>query len=436
VKRFSMWRSTSLWRPALAGPIRLSVFVILSAAGLTLTGYGIAAQQTPLAPARSVSASTYFPPRGAWERRKPSEVGMDEAKLAAAIERVRTLETTMPKDWSTHVRSNGRLLGPLPQERGAPNGVIIRNGYLVAEYGDTSQVDPTFSVAKSYLSTILGLTVDRGLIKSVKDPVRDYVKDGGYDSPHNARITWEHHARQTSEWDGTLWEKPANFVGAEEFGTAARQPRALAEPGTHYEYNDVRINRFALSLLRVWRKPLPDVLKTEIMDPIGASDTWRYHGYNNSDVEIDGKTMKSVSGGTRWGGGLWMNSLDHARFGYLILRRGNWHGRQIISEAWIREATARGGTDVNDYGYLWWLNTQGRQWRGLPATSFAAIGNGPNIIWIDPEHDLVVVRRWYRNGDDTEFFRQILDSIEPGKYPPLPAPERGRGRGRGTAPGN
>src|SRR5690606_28673083 len=98
--------------------------------------------------------------------------------------------------------------------------------------------------------------------------------------------------------------------------------------GTHYEYNDVRINRFALSLLRLWKKPIPEVFKDEVMDPIDASNTWQYVPYRNSYVELDGKRAPSVSGGTRWGGGLWISARDEARFGYLFLRNGRWKDKQ------------------------------------------------------------------------------------------------------------
>lgn len=355
---------------------------------------------------------TYYPSRDNWEKRKPSEVGMDEALLAQAIAFAQTQETNRPKDLSDQVKIFGRVLGPMPAERGGTNGIILRHGYIVAEFGDTTRIDPTYSVAKSYLSTILGLTLERGMIKSIKDPVRLYLKDGGYDSPHNGKITWEHHATQTSEWEGSMFGKSHTFLGVEEFGDGAMKPRELREPGTYYEYNDVRINRFSLSMLRLWKRPLPDVLKTEIMDPIGASNTWIYHGYNNSDVDIDGKVMKSVSGGTRWGGGIWMSTRDHARFGYLILRRGNWNGRQLIPGSYIKEATTPHGPGP-DYGYLWWLNTQGKQWPDAPRTSFAALGAGSNSIWMDPDDDLVVVWRWYR-GNPNEFYKRIIQSIKHG----------------------
>jgi CubicO group peptidase (beta-lactamase class C family) len=257
---------------------------------------------------------------------------------------------------------------------------------------------------------LLGLAIDRGLIKSINDPVRSYVQDGGYESEHNAKITWEEHAQQTSEWEGAMWGKPHDFLGIEEFGKGRRAPRELREPGTYWEYNDVRINRFALSLLRVWGRPLPEVLREEIMNPIGASQSWQYQGYFNSDVVINGRKMSSVSGGTRWGGGLWISTRDEARYGYLFLRKGRWKNRQLISEQWVRAATTPCKVKP-DYGYLWWLNTGRKQWPSAPETSFAALGYGNNTIWIDPEHDLVVVWRWHQASPD-ELIRRIITAIK------------------------
>ena len=215
---------------------------------------------------------------------------------------------------------------------------------------------------------------------------------------------------QPADVDGIMFGKPSTFIGKEEFGKGEMKPRELHEPGTYYEYNDVRINRMSLSLLQLWKRPLPEVLKAEIMEPIGASDTWVYHGYENSVVEIDGKRMESVSGGTRWGGGLWINTRDMARFGYLFLRRGNWKGNQIISENWIKMATTP-TTIGQDYGFLWWLNTQGKQYPDAPRNSFSALGAGSNTIWIDPEHDLVVVWRWHRDRSANELFKKILAAV-------------------------
>ncbi|WP_247237819.1 serine hydrolase [Telluribacter sp. SYSU D00476] len=354
----------------------------------------------------------YYPTKGEWKQRKPEEVGMDAALLHEAVTWAQTQETQqMPKDFSTQKEIFGEPLGPLPPTRASTNGIIIKDGYIVAEWGDTKAVDPTYSVAKSFLSTILGLTIDRGMIRNITDPVANYIKDGGYDLEQNRKITWEHHARQTSEWEGELWGKKHDFVGKEAYGRGERKPRTLQEPGTYYEYNDIRINRFALSLLRLWEKPLPEVLKDEIMNPIGASDTWRWVPYRNSIVEINGKPMPSVSGGTRWGGGLWINTRDEARFGYLFLRQGRWKNKQLVSEKWVKDATTKRGPVGPDYGYLWWLNTDGKEWPDAPTTSYAAIGAGSNTIWIDPEHDIVIVWRW-QNGDQNGLIKRVLAAVK------------------------
>jgi len=372
-------------------------FLLVAVVGAVSIAAQISAPASPrTSRTASAAAVSYFPPRGEWQTRKPSEVGMDEALLAQVIDAAKMRDNAFARtDYAAdQLRTFGRPLGPVPASRGGTNGLVIKNGYIVAEFGDTNVVEPTYSVAKSYLSTILGLMIDRGMVKNITDPVRNYIKDGGYDSPHNAKITWEHHARQTSEWEGTMFGKSSTFLGTEEFGNGQMKPRQINEPGTYYEYNDVRVNRFSMSMMRLWKRPIGDVLKTEIMDPIGASNTWKWIGYDNADVDVEGQTIRSVPGGTRWGGGIWMTARDHARFALLMARMGKWNGKQLVSESWIKQATTAGGAaNSPDYGYLWWLNTRGGT-RGAPTTSYRASGNGGHTLFIDPEHDLVAVIRW------------------------------------------
>ena len=358
----------------------------------------------------------YFPPKDDWARITPEKVGIDATLLDEAVAFAKTQETKqMPPDFSTQEEIFGKLLGPMPSSRAATNGIVLRHGYIVAEWGDTRAVDPTYSVAKSILSTLLGITIERRMIPDIHDPVAKLIHDGGYDSPQNQAITWENHAQQASEWEGSLWGKNSDFVGVEAFGKGERKPRALQKPGLFYEYNDVRINRFALSLLRLWKKPLPDVVREQIMDPIGASDTWRYVTYPNAVAEVDGKQMPSVSGGTRWGGGLRISARDEARFGYLFLRQGRWGNQQIVSSDWVKKATSPSPYGP-DYGYLWWLNTgtssTGKKaWPDAPATSYAALGAGSNTVWVDPEHDIVIVWRWH-NGSPNELIKRVLAAVK------------------------
>ena len=366
-----------------------------------------------LAFALSLSAqknATYFPPAGKWEKKAPKDLGLDAGKLQQAVEYAQANGSAWDFD-KDQVRTFGTPLGPLPKQRAGTNGVILRHGYIAAEFGDTKAADPVYSIAKSFLSTVASLAVERGLIKDVNDPVAKYIHDGGYDSPHNSKITWKNHLQQTSEWEGNLWGKNSDFEGVEQFGEGRRkEPHAIQEPGSFYEYNDVRINRFSLSLLRVFGRPVAEVLKTAIMDPIGASQDWRWVPYNNSTVEIEGRKVGSVSGGTRWGGGLWSDSEDLARFGLLILNKGNWNGRQLVSQKWLQEAVSP-SEHGPDYGYLWWLNTKKQQWPNAPATSFAARGNGSNSIWIDPEHDIVFVWHWHKNEAMDGVIQRIVAAV-------------------------
>jgi CubicO group peptidase (beta-lactamase class C family) len=258
------------------------------------------------------------------------------------------------------------------------------------------------------ISTVAGIAVDRGIIPNLDEPVGNTIKDGGYDSPHNSTITWRHHLQNESEWEGEMWGKNANFIGAEAFGRGEMKPHELGAPGSRYEYNDVRINRFALSLLERFKKPLPDVFRDEIMNPIGASNTWKWVPYANSYAMIDGKRMPSIAGGTRWGGGMWISSLDQARFGLLWLRRGKWGDKQLVSESYVKQALTP-SPHGRDYGFLWYLNTEGREWQGSPTNMFKASGNGGNVIYMDPAHDLVMVWRW--SGMTAQGIKRIVDSV-------------------------
>ena len=361
--------------------------------------------------AAPIAAQTpYYPPAGSWARKSPAELGMDPERLAAAVEFARSRETTREIDFSDQERIFGSLLGSVPTRRATTNGLVIYKGYVVAEFGDTTWVDPTYSAAKSMMATVAGIGVRDGLIR-LDEPVGRLVRDGGYDSPQNARVTWKMHLHQESEWEGEMFGKRHDFVGRVAFGEGERQPRELQPPGSFYEYNDVRVNRLGLSLLRVFRKPVPEVFRDEVMNLIGASNGWKWVPYHNSYVEIDGRRLASVSGGTRWGGGVWIDSWDMARFGYLWLRGGRWGERQILPAAFVRAALTP-SLHGPDYGYLWWLNTAQRNYPGLPKTAYGARGAGSNTITILPEQDLVVVWRWHR-GNEAEFVQRVLAAIRP-----------------------
>ncbi len=392
-----------------------------------VAGFAVAAPAPR--PALQRQIQPYFPDRLNWEHKRPEEVGMNAAKLNEAVKLVIATENPSTKNMANYLATtfgaNEPLdtpIGPI-KDRGAANGFVTRGGYIIAEWGDTNRVDMTFSVTKTFVTTIVGLAVQRGLIKDTNDFARDYMPVGVdlFESEHNRKIRWEHLLRQTSDWQGTLWGKP-DWADRPEGNSPADWPnRRLSEPGTRYKYNDVRVNLLALAALQVWRRPLPEIARTEIMDPIGASSTWRWYGYENSWVDIDGQKMQSVAAGGHWGGGTQMNAYDMGRFGYLFLRNGKWKEREIVSTSWIAKARTPGPANA-DYGYAnWYLNTGKRALPAAPESAVYFLGNGANVIYIDWENDVVAVIRWIRGGPAlNDAVGAILASIDR----PMPAPAR------------
>ncbi|MHA7101226.1 serine hydrolase domain-containing protein [Roseivirga pacifica] len=366
----------------------------------------------------SLSAQQYFPPRGTWQTKAPQEVGMNAAALQQAVDFANSNEYSGSRDLRIAILEGFRsepyheILGPT-KKRGGPAGVVIKNGYVAAQWGDVDRVDMTFSVTKSYLSTMAGLALDDGLIANVHDKVEQYVWDGTFGGAHNATIEWHHLLNQSSAWSGTLFgikdwaDRPPRQGGTDDW----RFTKPVA-PGTVMEYNDVRVNVLAYSLLQVWRKPLPQVLKERVMDPIGASTTWRWFGYKDAWVTVDGMQMKSVTGGGHSGGGVFISAMDHARFGYLFLNEGNWNGNQLVSKNWVDSVQVSSEAQAS-YGYMWWLNRGGRKWKGVDDESiYYAAGFGGNFIVVDKANDLVIVTRWLEPNKIGEMVRLVREAID------------------------
>jgi hypothetical protein len=383
---------------------------------------------------KSTTPPVYFPERDNWTIKKPEDVGMSTAKLNEAIEFHKQHESKNPKNLEvSHYQSFGKEpfgegIGPFA-ERGPVTGMIIKNGYIIAQWGEPSRIDMTFSVTKSFLSTVVGLAYDDKLIANLNDtlykviapiqiydPAQSGIKANNFgqpdliklfDTPHNKTITWDHMLRQVSDWEGTLWGKPewADRPGDK---PAEWQTRPRVKPGSVYEYNDVRVNALALATLNIWRRPLPEVLRERIMDPIGASPSWRWFGYENSWIVLDGKIVQAVGGGGHWGGGMFINAYDMARFGYLTLHRGKWNGKQLLSDQWVTWALTPTPAQPT-YGFMnWFLNTDKKYLPNAPEKAFAHIGNGTNMIYVDPDNDLVIVARWIENGALNEFVGKVL----------------------------
>ena len=379
-----------------------------------------------LAVAQLRQGAQYVPGR-AWERQTPAQAGFDPVKLKAAIDYAIAAESRRPRDMAEDQRTSfgarepmAGIVGPM-KVRGDMTGVILKGGYLVAEWGEPARVDMTHSVTKSFLSSVIGVASDRGMI-GVDDPVAPYVPPVQpypkgepidlFPTPRDRTITWDDMLRQTSDWEGTLWGKP-DWVDRPGPDPEKNRTRERAKPGTTWKYNDTRVNALALAALNVWRRPLPQVLKQYVMDPIGASDTWRWFGYENSFVVLDGEVMQSVSGGGHYGGGMWISAYDMARFGLLTSRHGRWGDVQVLSPRWVARALTPTAPN-HEYGYMnWFLNVDRTLFPEVNAHVFAHIGNGVNLIMVDPDYELVVVLRWIDgNKSAGEALRRIEEAMK------------------------
>lgn len=378
----------------------------------------------------------YFPSAKNWEHKSPSFFSIDSNKIKEAFDYAMAHENTQPKNlWLSQAMQFGKEpfsdpIGPMA-DRGPAAGIIIYKGYIIAEWGDPSSVEMTHSVTKSLVSSVVGLAYEKGLISSLDDKVYTYLPPVEvvstevqlnenpitktsfiypFETEHNRKISWDQLLRQTSDWEGVLWGKP-DWADRPSDKSAEWTTRKRFEPGSVFKYNDTRVNALTLAATLVWRKPLPEVLRENILNPIGASNTWVWAGYKNAWIIVDGKMIQSVSGGGHFGGGMFINAYDMGRFGLLTLRKGNWNGKQILSEDWIRKSTTPTPANTG-YGFMnYFLNTDRKMYPSAPATAYAHIGNGTNAIYVDSENDVVAVVRWIDDKSMDGFIKIVLSAL-------------------------
>ncbi|MFO1273589.1 MAG: serine hydrolase [Rubrivivax sp.] len=302
-----------------------------------------------------------------------------------------------------------RAFGPL-HARGGVSGVVWQHGRELAAWGDPERADLTFSVAKTYLALLAGVAVAEGRIRDLDARVGERLPGIGFDGEHNRPITWRQLLQQTSEWEGTLfgisdqadrWRQVAH--DPRPAGGPKGGARPLQAPGSYWEYNDVRINQLSLALLHLFGRPLPEVLREKLMQPVGATSAWRWEGYDEAWVTLPGGLkVQSVPGGSHWGGGVSIGARDQARLGQLVLEGG----RGIVDAGFLR-AMREPCAIAPFYGLLVWLHRDGKAFPGASREAFFMVGAGGHYTWVEPAHDAVVVVRWL-HGDAAAGFLQRM----------------------------
>jgi CubicO group peptidase (beta-lactamase class C family) len=290
--------------------------------------------------------------------------------------------------------------------------VVIRNGYLVAEWHENSALATTrydiWSCVKSFTGTAYGILLDdcrEGNLPlerriDLDTPAYQFIPEGHpLTDSRKARITFRHLLSMTSgipgERSGIAAIPTETGVGPFEaaLGLAPTKARRwpagrwthtlAAEPGAQWDYSDPAMAHLALAFFHIAGREMHDFMAERVFGPIGIENlVW----------DLQGIGAGSIGPHTNAHTGIHVAARELARFGYLMLRNGRWNGQQIVPEWWIALATRSSQSLNPDYGFTWWVNTAGTRWPGLPRDTFAASGYRSNRLYVVPSLDLVVAR--------------------------------------------
>ena len=270
--------------------------------------------------------------------------------------------------------------------------MVIDEGVVVGEWGETSKAFKVHSIRKSFLSALYGTAVTRREID-----LNATLEQLGVDDNEPSLTPQERQARvidllkaRSGIYHAALYESPAM--------KAEKPQRWSHPPRSFWAYNNWDFNALGTIYESATHDSIYHSFDVRIAQPIGMED------YRYADQEyVTGPDSIHRAYAFR------MTARDMARFGLLYLRNGRWRGNQLIPAAWVRESTtaysvadgnARDG--YSGYGYLWWVAVNGNHYPGVevPDASFSAWGSGGHFIAVIPARQIVVVHRV--NTDDPE----------------------------------
>lgn len=336
----------------------------------------------------------YWPTTG-WRTCAPEEVGMNSGRLNDVY------------DYAANSNINTYGL------------IIIRRGYIVAEayfqgYSLNSTF-PSYSIAKSFLSSLFGIAIDQELIEGVNEEVSAYLTE--WTNPEHddekRRMTIRHLLTMRSglEWNeeeyyGDTSQNDVFLMGSSnDYLEYAMSKPSIYEPGNRWYYSSGDSMLLSGILERAVNRTAFQFAQERLLPPIGAEGiTW------SSDP----------AGHTIGGWGVRATVREYAKFGYLYLKEGEWEGQQVVPRQWVLESTSPAGNGINWYGYQWWLVSALSGFHGsiVPPGTFIAWGIFTQQIFVIPERDIVIVR--VGNDSDpyddewreVEFLTLVLEAIE------------------------
>jgi CubicO group peptidase (beta-lactamase class C family) len=277
------------------------------------------------------------------------------------------------------------------------------NGY------DQRSLNTSFSMAKSFASSLVGIAIDEGHIKSVDEPITNYIpqllkKDNRFKS-----ITIRNLLTMSS---GIKYEEGATLPWSDEaddtktyYSTDLRElalnSQIEGKPAQYFEYNNYNPLLVGMIIERATGMHVARYLQQKLWKPMGmeADGSWSLDSKNDGFEKMES--------------GVNARARDFARFGMLFAKEGNWRGKQLISRRWVEESTRPDTTmdPSQDYQYFWWVNTPNGK------NHFSAQGNYGQYIYVAPEKDLVIVRLGKEEGEKgygywTDLFDELSTKLD------------------------
>ena len=335
-------------------------------------------------------------------------------------------------------------------KKGTKTFLVIRNDRIVYEWYapdfGPEKKHYTASMAKALVGGVsLMLALNDGLL-SADDPACKYIPEWK-EHPQKSKITIRHLATHSSGiedaeqdgighfelpgWKGQFWKQDPD-----PFTVSRDEAPVIFEPGSQYAYSNPGMALLSYAITAALRgtehTDIRTLLRQRIMKPIGVEDSDWSIGYGKT-FEVNGLNLVA-----NWGGGGY-TARAVARVGRLMLRKGNWQGRQLVDSKWIEEVVKFAGTPLPNRpdgnpapasGLGWWTNFDG-VWSKVPRDAFAGAGAGNQVLLVVPSMNLIIVR----NGSDLfdsskgeEFwagiekylFNPVMDAVVSPPYPPSP----------------
>jgi CubicO group peptidase (beta-lactamase class C family) len=282
--------------------------------------------------------------------------------------------------------------------------LVLRDDEVLLERyssgGAADRPHTSFSVAKSVLSTLVGIAIERGDLGGLDDPVTDHVPELLERDPRFAEVTLRSLVSMSSglayEEQGLPWSDDSTTYYAPDLRAEALSAEVERPPGERWHYNNYNPLLVGLVLERATGTSVSEYASRHLWQPMGA------------EADASWSLDSEASGLEKLESGVNAVPRDFARFGYLFAHEGRVGGRQVVPAGWVEQATARdtSGDPAEHYQYWWWVDTE-------RAGRFYARGNFGQFVYVDPATDVVVVRLGREDGGVRwpEVLRVVADRV-------------------------